>query len=66
MFTIHTDGPHQTRLYGVHGLVQVVAVQAQTGLQTQRVSGAQTRGLHLWLSEEGAARGRKDGNQEIG
>jgi hypothetical protein len=51
---VHTDEPHEGPLDGVDGLVQVVAVEAQPGLQAQRVSGAQARGLHLLEAQQRA------------
>lgn len=50
--TKRTDGPGEGRLDGVDGLVEVIAIQAQTRLQTQRVSGTQTSRFHLGELEQ--------------
>ena len=51
------DGPVQAGLDGGGGRVDVVAIQAQAGLQPQRVARAQADGLDLGLGQQGAGQG---------
>ena len=54
---LHGEG--QARLDRRGGLVQVVAVERQAGLQPQRVAGAQADGLHPLVGQQRVPEGRR-------
>lgn len=47
-----TDSPGQTALDRGGGIIQIIAIQAQTRLETERVTGTETRHLDIRVSEE--------------
>lgn len=46
------DGPRQTCLNRSRGIIQVVSVQAQSGLETQTVASAETGHFDVWVSQK--------------